>query len=96
MPKREIVYLEGRPAAHIIHRRLAESLGCKIDFIDPFLRWQDLNKGILFNLFAWLLNARYLAKKYKHIDIFLIDNLHFTPVIMNWLRWKKKKLVVHM
>ena len=96
MPKRDVVYLEGRPAAHIIHRRLAESLDCKIDFIDPFIRWQDLNKGIFFNFLAWVLNAKYLAKKYKDNDIFLVDNLHFTPVIMNWLMRKRKTLVVHL
>lgn len=92
----KIVYLEGRPQAHPMHRRLAQAVGCEIDFVDTHVRWQDLNRGFLFNLFAWISNARFLAKKYRDCDCFLIDNLHFTPIIMNFFFKKKKKMIVHL
>ncbi len=91
-----IIYLEGRPHAHPMHRRFAQAVGCEIDFVDAHVRWQDLNRGFIFNLFAWISNARFLAKKYRDCDYFLIDNLHFTPIIMNFFFKKKKRMIVHL
>jgi glycosyltransferase involved in cell wall biosynthesis len=95
--KRKILYLKGRPNAHPLHRRLAESLGCDFDFIDAGERWQDQEKSSFSNVISWFRNAQYLTKKYHDYDVFLIDNLHFTPVIMNMFFAKpKKKLMVHL
>jgi len=95
--KGKILYLEGRPNAHPLHRRLAESLGCDIDFIDASDRWQDKGKSPLSNVISWFRNAKHLAKKYHNYDVFLIDNLHFTPVIMNmFFARPRKKMLVHL
>lgn len=97
MDNKKILYLEGRPNAHFLHRRFAQSVVDHIDFIDPEIQWQDKKKGFLFNIYAWLKNARYLASRYSEYDVILVDNLHFTPVIMKYLFSKKKvKLVVHL
>lgn len=95
--KQGVVYLEGRPIAHPMHRRFAEAVTEYIDFIDVRMQWQDLGRSYLYNLICWFVNAKYLSSKYKSQDIFLIDNLHFTPVIMNMLFARpRKKLVVHL
>jgi glycosyltransferase involved in cell wall biosynthesis len=94
---KQIIYLEGRPRAHILHRRLAEALGCKIDFIDFRQRWQDKDRSFLLNIYSWFKNSYYINRKYPEADIFLIDNLHFTPVIMKFLFLKQsKKIVAHL
>jgi glycosyltransferase involved in cell wall biosynthesis len=92
-----IVYLEGRPSAHILHRRFAQSLTDEIEFIDPKIRWQDRSRGFIFNFFAWVINAYTLSKRYKKTDVFLVDNLHFTPILIKYLfSTKGKKIIAHL
>lgn len=94
--KKRIVYLEGRPSAHKLHRRFAQSLNVIIDFIDAKVRWQDLDKSLISKILSWFINARYLSKKYREYDVFLIDNLHYTPIIMKIFFKNKKRMIVHL
>jgi glycosyltransferase involved in cell wall biosynthesis len=80
-----------------MHKRLAESLGCDVDFIDLKARWQDQGNSKIFNLISWFRNAKHLQKKYPDHEVLLIDNLHFTPVILNlFFSQKRRKIIVHL
>ncbi|HEX8515668.1 MAG TPA: glycosyltransferase family 4 protein [Bacteroidia bacterium] len=92
-----VVYLHGRPSAHSLHSSLAASVAKEFKFVDSPVRWQDKNRHIIFDILSWVLNA-FLFKDKKKYDIFLVDNLHVTPIIMRKLGLisKKQKLIVHM
>ncbi len=95
--KTKIVYLEGRPRAHILHRRLAESITDEVEFIDARMRWQDRERSPLGLFISWVVNALYLGRRFRGFDCFLIDNLHFTPVIMNCIYFfRRKPIIVHL
>lgn len=96
-PELKIKYLHGRPGAHYTHANFARQVHADFEFIDFKYRWQDQNKNFLYVIYSWF----YCAKNYtdrKKYNIFLIDNLHFPPVIMKWLflRKKRQKIVLYL
>jgi glycosyltransferase involved in cell wall biosynthesis len=95
--KINVLYLHGRPSAHSLHAIFAKSITSSFSYIDEFIRWQDKKRGTVYNLFAWVLNAFFLKEKKKY-NVFLIDNLHVTFVIMRMLGLinKRQKLIVHL
>ena len=92
-----VLYLHGRPSAHALHSSLARSITNQFKFIDEPIRWQDKKYPGVLNLFIWIVNAICFKNKKKY-DLFLLDNLHITPVFMRALRLitKNQKLVAHM
>lgn len=93
----KIKYLHGRPGAHYTHANFAKQVGADFEFIDFKYRWQDQDKGFFYVTRSWFYCARNYTDRKKY-NIFLIDNLHFPPVIMKWLYLKKKrqKIVVYL
>lgn len=92
-----IAYIHGRPSAHPMHAKFASSIGAEFHFVDFKMRWQDKNMSILYRITSWLVCALTFPNKKKYA-IFLVDNLHFMPVIMKSLCLisKKQKIVAHM
>jgi len=92
-----VVYLEGRPHAHHLHRALALSLGASPRFVDGLFRWQDQNFPKILQVIAWFVNAFVLIND-KNYDIILVDNLHVSPILMKKLGLlnKNKKVVCHL
>lgn len=91
------IYLHGRPAAHPIHQALAKAVTSEFRFVDEPLRWQDKNRPQALNIVACMINALLFRGK-KNYDVFLVDNLHFTPVFLKifGLIDRKQKIVVHL
>lgn len=93
--KNNVLYLHGRPSSHPLHFRFAKSISEDATYVDFRLRWQDKEKSIYYRILSWLIcAASYPKKKYKY---FLIDGLHFPPVIMKlfFLR-KDQKIIAHL
>jgi glycosyltransferase involved in cell wall biosynthesis len=92
-----IAYIKGRPGPHPMHRKFAELVNAEFHFVDFKMRWQDKNKSILYRVISWLVCAITFPSKKKY-NIFLVDNLHFMPVLMKKLRFinRKQKIVAHM
>ncbi len=93
----KIKYLHGRPGAHYTHANFAKNVGADFEYIDFKYRWQDQQKNIFYIIYSWF----YCAKNYtnrKLYDIFLVDGIHFPPVIMKYLFLKRKrqKIVCYM
>jgi glycosyltransferase involved in cell wall biosynthesis len=97
MKPKKIAYIHGRPWAHPMHRKFAESVNAQFHFVDFKMRWQDKNRFILYRIISWLVCAFTFPSK-KTYQIFLVDNLHFMPVIMKLLGLitKKQKIVAHL
>jgi len=93
----QIAYIQGRPGAHPTHAQFAETVDAKFHYVDFKMRWQDKNKSILFRITSWFVCAFTFPAK-KNYNIFLVDNLHFMPVLMKSLGLLKKeqKIVAHM
>ena len=90
-------YLHGRPEAHYTHANFARSVGADFEYIDFKYRWQDKKRNIFYIIYSWF----YCAKNYtnrKLYDIFLVDGLHFSPVIMKYffLKRKRQKIAVYL
>ncbi len=91
----KIAYIHGRPAAHPMHAKFASSVGAEFHYVDFKMRWQDRDTSILYRGLSWFVCAFSFPK--KNYDLFLVDNLHFMPVIMKMFCLRKKqKIVVHM
>jgi glycosyltransferase involved in cell wall biosynthesis len=93
----KIKYLHGRPGAHYTHANFAKHVNADFEFIDFKYRWHDQQKSIFYIIFSWF----YCAKNYtnrKLYDIFLVDGVHFSPIIMKYLflKRKKQKVVVYL
>jgi len=93
----KVAYIHGRPAAHPMHQKFAESVGGIFQPVDFKMRWQDKNRSILYRVISWLICAFTFPNK-KDYNIFLVDNLHFYPVIMKVLHLisRKQKIVAHL
>ncbi len=91
------LYLHGRPSAHPVHSAFAKAITQEFRYVDEPLRWQDKNRGTIFNLFAWFTNALLFKNKRKY-DVLLVDNLHLTYPIMKMLGLltKRQKTIVHL
>src|SRR6185312_4840058 len=92
-----VAYIHGRPSAHPMHQKFAKSVGGEFHYVDFRMRWQDRNRSILYRITSWLVCSFAFPNKKKY-QIFLIDNLHFFPVIMKGLHLisGKQKIVAHM
>jgi len=93
----KVAYIQGRPGAHPMHRKFAEEVNSTFHFVDFKMQWQDKNKSILYRITSWFICALTFPKKKKY-SVFLVDNLHFMPVLMKSLGLigKKQKIVAHM
>lgn len=93
----KVAYMHGRPGPHPMHRKFSEVVGAEFQFVDFRMRWQDQERSILYRLISWIVCAFTYPEKSKY-DVFLIDNLHFTPVIMKSLHLikRRQKIVAHM
>ena len=92
-----IAYIHGRPGPHPMHRQFAESVGSEFCFVDFRMRWQDKSRSIIYRLVSSFVCAFTFPNKKKY-NVFLVDNLHFMPVIMKMLGLisRKQKIVAHM
>lgn len=95
--KMKVKYLHGRPSAHYTHANFARQVGADFEFIDFKYRWQDQKRNFFYIIYSWF----YCAKNYtnrKLYNLFLVDNLHFPPVIMKYLflRRRRQKIVVYL
>ena len=93
----KIVYLHGRPSAHPMHAEFSKSVEAEFMYIDFKMRWQDKDRSMAYRIISWFVCAFTFPKK-KSYDIFLVDNLHFSPVIMKFfhLLSRKQKIIAHM
>lgn len=93
----EIAYIHGRPSAHPMHAAFAKSVGAKFHYVDFKMRWQDQERSVLYRMLSWIVCAFIFPDKKKY-KMFLVDNLHFMPVLMKMfgLLSKKQKIVAHM
>lgn len=96
-PELKVKYLHGRPGAHYTHANFARQVNADFEFIDFKYRWQDQRKNIFYIIYSWFFCARNYTNR-KLYDIFLVDNLHFPPVIMKYLflKRRKQKIVVYL
>lgn len=91
-----IAFLHGRLGPHIMHGRLAKSVGGKFQKIDQYKIWNDGVYNRLYIIYAWIYNA-FAFKNPKQFDIFLVSGPHFSPIIMKLFRLsKKQKVIVHL
>jgi glycosyltransferase involved in cell wall biosynthesis len=91
-----VLYLHGRPGPHPLHGRLAKAVGADSQYIDFRLRWQDRDRGRLYTMASWFVCAATLPGR-RNYDVFLVDNLHISPVIMKLLFLRRRqKIVVHL
>lgn len=94
--KYNIAFFQGRPSAHHMHMKFAQSIGSRFYFIDFKMRWQDKSKSIFYRMTSWIL-CGLTFPEIKKFDFFYIDNLHFMPVIMKIFRLRKdQKIVAHL
>lgn len=93
----KVKYLHGRPGAHFTHANFAKSVNADFEFIDFKYRWQDKKRNIFYIIYSWFYCAKHYTNR-KEYEIFLIDNLHFPPVIMKYLflNRKRQKIVVYL
>jgi glycosyltransferase involved in cell wall biosynthesis len=92
-----VAYLHGRPGPHPMHERFARAVQSEFQYIDFRMRWQDKDRSVLYRMASWFICAFTFPHKNKY-NIFLVDNLHFMPVIMKMMRLirKDQKIVAYM
>lgn len=95
--KGKVAFVQGRPEAHQMHRKFAASVDAEFSYVDFRMRWQDQQKNIVYRVLSWFVCALTFPK-IKEYSFFYIDNLHFMPVIMKYLRLnrKRQKIVAHL
>ena len=94
--KLKIAYIHGRFGPHIMHGRLAKSVGAEFFMVDQHKKWNDGQHSKFFLIYAWIYNALAFKESSKY-DIFLVSGSHFSPFIMKFLRLKKRqKIVAHL
>jgi glycosyltransferase involved in cell wall biosynthesis len=57
------------------------------------MRWQDRNRPKLYTAVSWFLCAATLPRRREH-DVFLVDNVHFAPVLMKRLFLRDDQKIV--
>lgn len=93
-----VLYLHGRPSAHIVHQGLSRTITSDFTYVDEPLKWQQNRSNFLAIFFCWVVNAFYLRSKKKY-NYFLVDNLHITPILYKVFfpfRSKHQKFIVHL
>ncbi|MEP2668348.1 MAG: glycosyltransferase [Cyclobacteriaceae bacterium] len=92
-----VAYIHGRPAPHPMHKKFAESVNAEFHFVDFIMRWQDQNRTTLYRLLSWFICGLRFPKR-RNYNIFLVDNLHFMPVLMKIFNMISgdQKIVAHM
>jgi len=95
--KSRVAFIQGRPGAHQMHQKFALSVDSEFHFVDFRMRWQDKQKSILYRVMSWVICA-ITFPDIRRYNVFFVDNLHFMPVIMKFLRLnrKKQKIVAHL
>ncbi len=94
--KPRVSFIHGRLGPHIMHGRLAKSIGGEFQMVDKYKIWNDREYGKLYTIFAWFYNA-FAFKKPESYDYFLVSGPHFSPIIMKIFRLKKRqKVMVHL
>lgn len=80
-----------------MHKKFAELVNAEFHFVDFKMRWQDREKSMLYRITSWFVCAFSFPSKKKY-DIFLVDNLHFMPVLMKTFRLlnRRQKIVAHL
>lgn len=94
--KQRIAYLHGRFGPHVMHGRLAKSLGSEFQKIDHYKEWNSGERSKLYLLYAWCYNAFAFKNPivYSH---FLVSGPHISPIIMKFFRLKRnQKLIAHL
>lgn len=90
----KLLYLHGRPSAHPAHAAFAKALNADFRYIDIPLLWQDRSYFIFISFFFIFINSLFIPSGY---DVYLIDNLHFSPILNKKIFfWRKKKYIVHL
>jgi len=93
---KKVAYIHGRFGPHVMHGRLAKSIGCEFHKVDEYKRWNDGSKSKLFLIYAWLFNA-FAFKKPNQYSYYLVSGPHFSPIIMKFFRLNKgQKLICHL
>lgn len=94
--KGKVAYIHGRLGPHIMHGRLARSIGGEFQKVDQYKIWNDKEYSKIYTIYAWFYNA-FAFKKPKDYDYFLVSGPHFSPIIMKLFRLKKsQKVIVHL
>jgi glycosyltransferase involved in cell wall biosynthesis len=92
----KVCYLHGRPGPHPMPGRLAAAVGADFQFVDFRMPWQAENRSRLYTIMSWLVCAATLPRKATY-NVFLVDNLHISPVLMKrWFLRDDQKIVVHL
>lgn len=80
-----------------MHQKFAQSVDAEFHYVDFRMRWQDRDRPVLYRLASWVVCAFTFPNRRKY-DVFLVDNLHFMPVVMKMLGLLRRdqKIVVHM
>lgn len=89
----KIAYLHGRSGPHVMHGRLAKSVGGEFYHVDTKMRWHDLKTTRLYKIFGWIVNGIFFPKIRKY-HLFLISGPHVSPIVMKTLRLSRKQRVV--
>lgn len=91
----DILFIAGRPDAHIIHKKYALALDAECTHEDAILRWHDrpgTSKFII--LLSLLLNG--LAFTFSHKKILFTESVRFPALMAHFLSFKRKKIVALM
>ena len=64
-----------------MHRKYGESIGGKLTFVDPVLRWHDKEVPALLRYFYWIINAIWFAFKFKKHDVVVTEGMHITALV---------------
>ncbi len=85
------VFLEGRPAAHWIHRAYAQSVGAELRYIDEWARWHDLNLPAYKRYWRWFQCGA--AFPYEDYEVVLVEGPHVWPPVAKQVRAKKTPVI---
>lgn len=90
-----VSFVHGRPAAHPIHVKFAQSVAADFQVVDFKLPWHAYGAPAYKRYLSWLVCGILFPHKRK-FRVFLTEGLHFPPAILKWtglLNRKKQKVV---
>lgn len=85
----KVLYIEGRPSAHPLHRKFGESINSEFIFVDFILPWHEAKTSRLRRYTSWFLCSIFLPNKNKY-DFILSEGAHFPVGLLKWLRLLRK------
>ncbi len=86
----KVLYIEGRPSAHPLHRKFGESINSTFIFVDFIIRWHDNDSSRIKRYTSWILCALFLPNRKKY-DVIFSEGPHFIVGLQKWLRLLKPK-----